>query len=115
MSLIQASYRNSKIRVINNGKLSERFTVETGVRQRYLLSPMFFLLVVDWIMKTTAENSTTGIHWSQVSQLFVDDIILLSHKYQHVQEKVQSLSSSAKLTGLNIERSKTKVMWTNNI
>ena len=39
-----------------NGELSEPFRVETDVRQGCLLSPILFLLAVDWIMKTTDEQ-----------------------------------------------------------
>ena len=39
-----------------NGELSEPFRVETDVRQGCLLSQILFLLVVDWIMKTTDEQ-----------------------------------------------------------
>ena len=43
-----------------------------------------------------------------------DDIALLSHTYQHIQEKTQSLDLTAKQTGLHINIKKTKSMRINN-
>ena len=92
IAIIQQLYYNSQIRVIHNGELTPSFSVKTGVRQSCILSPMLFLLVIDWIMKTTTEGSWTGIQWSLLSQLhdldFADDIALLSHTYEHAQDKV---------------------------
>ena len=79
---------------------------------------MLFLLVIDWIMKTTTEGSRTGIQWSLLSLLhdldFADDIALLSHNHKHAQDKVQSLATTAGMTGLTIKKSKTKTMRINS-
>ena len=79
---------------------------------------MLFLLVIDWIMKTTTEDSRTGIQRSLLSQLhdldFADDIALLSHNHKHAQDKVQSLAATAGMTGLTIKKSKTKTMHINS-
>ena len=89
IAIIQQSYYNSQTREIHNGELTPPFSVKTGVRQGCILSPMLFLLVIDWIMKTTTEGSRTGIQWSLLSQLhdldFADDIALLSHNHKHAQ------------------------------
>ena len=99
IAIIQQSYYNSQTRVIHNGELTPPFFVKTGVRQGCILSPMLFLLVIDWIMKTTTEGSRTGIQWSLLSQLhdldFADDIALLSHNQKHAQDKAQSLATTA--------------------
>ena len=88
--------------------------MKTGIRRGCILSPMLFLLVIDWIMKTTTEGSRTGIQWSLLSHLhdldFTDDIALLSHNHKHAQDKVQSLATTAGITGLTIKKSKTKTM-----
>ena len=90
IAIIQQSYYNSQIRVIHNRELTSPFPVKTGVRQGCILSPMLFLLVIDWIMKTTTEGSRTGLQWTLLSQLhdldFADDIALLSHNHRHAQD-----------------------------
>ena len=92
ISIIQQLYDNSSCQVIHEGKLTDTFQVQTGVRQGCLLSPTIFLLVVDWIMKQTTTNKKTGIQWTFTKQLedldFADDISLLSHRHQDAQEKL---------------------------
>ena len=119
IAIIQQSYYNSQIRVIHNRELtSSPFPVKTGVRQGCILSPMLFLLVIDWIMKTTTEGSRTGLQWTLLSQLhdldFADDIALLSHNHRHAQDKVHSQATIAEMAGLNIKKSKTKTMRINS-
>ena len=110
IAIIQQSYYNSQIRVIHNRELTPPFSVKTGVRQGRILSPMLFLLVIDWIMKTTTEGSRTGLQWTLLSQLhdldFADDIALLSHNHRHAQDKVYSLATIAEMAGLNIKKAR---------
>ena len=56
ISLIQCTFQDMSCKTAHTGQLSESFEVKIGVRQGCLLSPFLFLLVIDWIMKTT----TTG-------------------------------------------------------
>ncbi|XP_052281618.1 uncharacterized protein LOC127879067 [Dreissena polymorpha] len=44
---------------------------------------------------------------------FADDISLLSHTHQHMQEKIKNLVDTARSTGLSINPSKTKTMRIN--
>ena len=65
-NLIQQLYENGTCQVIHNGKLSNAFKVNTGVRQAgyCLLSPtMIFLIVVDWIMNQEVGSEKRGIQW----------------------------------------------------
>ena len=55
--------------VIHDGKLTEPFSVQTGVRQGCLLSPTIFLMVVDWVMRQSTAGQRTGIQWTFTKQL----------------------------------------------
>ena len=117
ISLIRSSYEDMACRVIHAGQLTDSFMVKTGVRQGCLLSPFLFLLAIDWIMKKTTKNRRNGIQWTPWSQLedldFADDLALLSHSHKQMQEKTEQLNTVSTQLGLNINRSKTKIMKAN--
>ena len=104
-------------KVLHGGDETEKFPVETGVRQGCVLSPFLFLLAIDWTMKETTKNRRNGIQWTLLDQLddldFADDLALLSQKLQHMQEKTSILEETAAKIGLKINKEKTKIMRIN--
>ena len=60
------------------------------------------------------KNRRNGIQWTPWSQLedldFADDLALLSHSHKQMQEKTEQLNTVSTQLGLNINRSKTKIM-----
>ena len=98
-------------------QLSENFNVKTEVRQGCLLSPFLFLLVIDWIMKTTTTGRNNGIQWTLWTQLddldLADDRALLSHNHSQMQDKTTLLETTSAGTGLKINRKKTELMKMN--
>ena len=82
ISLIRCTFQDMSCEIAHAGQLSESFEVKTGVRQGCWLSPFLFLLVIDWIMKTTTTGRNNGIQWTLWTQLddldFADDLALLS-------------------------------------
>lgn len=116
-NIIKNSYEGMTCRVVHGGQLTDAFQVRTGVRQGCLLSPFLFLLAVDWIMKASTEGRRNGIQWSLWGQLddldFADDIALLSHTQQQMQDKMDALNYNSTRIGLNIHPTKTKVLRIN--
>ena len=116
--IIQKTYNDSVCKVVHSGTLTDPFKVHSGVRQGCLLSPLLFLLAIDWTMRRTTEDHREGIQWTLFKQLddldFADDIVLLSHKQQHAQNKADRLAATARQLGLNINKKKTKTMRINN-
>nr|KAG5698692.1 hypothetical protein BaRGS_022580 [Batillaria attramentaria] len=106
-----------ELQIAHAGQLSESFEVKTGVRQGCLLSPFLFLLVIDWIMKTTTTGRKNGIQWTLWTQLddldFADDLALLSHSHSQMQDKTTCLEATSAGTGLKINRRKTELMKIN--
>lgn len=94
-------------KVLHAGKLSESFKVKTGVWRGCLLSPFLFLLVIDWIMKTTTTGKKNGIQWILWTQLddldFADSFGLLSTK----------LATTSLGVGLRVNRKKTNLLKIN--
>jgi hypothetical protein len=110
-NIMQRIYYDTRCQVIHNSYLSEPFKVITGVKQGCMLSPIIFTMVIDWIMKASI-NPPRGIQWTITSTLedldFADDISLLSHQLQQVQQKTDSFNQTANSSGLKINIDKTK-------
>ena len=84
-----------------------------------MLSPLLFLVILDWVTKTAYASSGKGIQWTFTKKLedleFADDLALLAHRLQDMQEKVEALKEAAQRVGLKINQEKTKVLRTNNL
>ena len=76
-----------------------------------------FLLVIDWIMKTTTTGRNNGIQWTLWTQLddldFADDLALLSHNHSQMQDKTSLPETTSAGTGLKINKKKTELMKMN--
>ena len=112
--VIRCFYSGFECQVIHDGFLTEPFQVRTGVRQGCLLSPLLFLVVLDWVTREAYGAGRTGIQWSFTRKLedldFADDLCLMSQKLQHMQEKVEALQHAAERVGLKINNEKTQEM-----
>ena len=118
ISVIRRLYEGFACQVIHSGRLLEDFDISTGVRQGCMLSPLLFLVVLDWVTRTAYAGSGKGIQWTFLRRLedleFADDLVLLSHCLQDLQDKVNALSKAAQHVGLRISQDKTKLLRTNN-
>ena len=118
ITLIKNTYQGTSCTVLHAGQPSESFEVKTGVRQGCLLSPFLFLIAIDWIMKTTTKGRKNGIQWSLWTQLddldFADDLALLSHNHNQMQDKTTILATTSLGTGLRINRKKTNIISINS-
>ncbi|RUS86850.1 hypothetical protein EGW08_005387 [Elysia chlorotica] len=112
--IIKSFYSNFRCRV---GNSSTSFEVKTGVRQGCVMSALLFNITIDWVMIRTTEDKSRGIRWNLFSTLedldFADDLALLSHTHNHMQEKTARLSNFAQQVGLKINKKKTEVMMLN--
>ena len=111
VSLIQCIYQDMGCRVVHAGQTSEKFQVKTGVRQGCLLSPFLFLLVIDWIMRETTRGKNNGIQWTLFEQL--DDLALLAHNQNQMQDKTCRSETSSAKTGLRINLRSTELIKIN--
>ncbi|VDP00733.1 unnamed protein product [Schistosoma margrebowiei] len=101
VNIIQNSYDGLHCKILHGGQLTKSFEVETGVRQGCLLSPFLFLLVIDWIMKTSTYEGKHRIQWTSRMQ---------SQTQQQMQEKTTSVAAASAAVGLNIHKGKSKVL-----
>ena len=113
VNIIECFYSNFTC-CVGQGNLS--FEVKTGVRQGCVMSVQFNI-AIDWVLRRTVEDQRRDTRWTLFSTLedrdFADDLALLSHARQHIQEKTDRLSIFSNQVGLTISLKKTEAMCVN--
>ena len=119
IGIIQNFYKDSRCAVRADGQQGEWFQIVTGVRQGCLLSPLIFLLVVDWILKRSTSNNECGLPWNEGQTLtdldFADDIAVLEKTRKGMQELISRVEMEAGTVGLRMNAGKTKVMMIGHV
>ena len=59
------------------------------------MSSVLFIIAIGWVIITTLNEGNTGLRWTVCTTLedtdYVDDLALLSHTEDHMQEKTRKL------------------------
>ena len=114
VNIIKMLYVDFSAQVICGNELTDPFKVKTGVKQGCVLSPLLFLIGIDWIMRQTTARTSRGIRLTLYRGLedldFADDIVLLSQRQTDMQEKTTTLVEKAQSVGLRVSKKKTKHM-----
>ena len=61
VTIMRTFYEHFECSVIVENTLAESFPVKSGVRQGCILSPILFLVVIDWVMHKTTSDRPRGI------------------------------------------------------
>ena len=113
VTIVRVLYEGFLAQVAHNGQKTQPLIMRTGVRQGCLLSPLLFLVALDWVTRTAFERKR-GIQWTFATSLedldFADDLELLSHTIQDMRDKKQALEVQSAKVGLKINATKTKLM-----
>ena len=119
INIIKEGYEDFRCRVIHEGQISDQIKTSSGVRQGCLLSPLLFLLVLDGVLPRVLDGKKRRLTWRLKETLedmkYVDDICLVSHKYEHMQDKLDDLQEGSKKVGLQINPLKTEQIRVNTI
>ena len=117
--LISSFYDHFECSIILGNSVSDTFEIKSGVQQGCILSPILFLIVLDWVQRRTTSDKERGIQWTLFSKLedfdFADDLAEISPRADLLQEKTDRLSSFARKTGISINTTKTKIMHLNSL
>ena len=112
--LVKTMYKNCRCAVLDETGHLEWFEVLSGVKQGCVMSGFLFLIVIDWVMTRTVDNSRNGIRWKLTTTLddldFADDLALLSSRWSQAQDKLNRLNQFGGKVGLKINIDKTKVL-----
>jgi hypothetical protein len=115
VQLIKQFYTNFSCTI--NSEADTNFLVKSGVRQGCAMSYVLFIIAIDWVMRTTPTEGNTRLRWTLCTTLedtdYTDDLALLSHTEDHMQEKTRKLEENARMVGQKINAKKTKLMYLN--
>ena len=130
VSLVEQMYAGTWCRVKLEGEVSERFEVQTGVRQGCVLSPILFNCYMDNIMREASESLGGGINISYNTSkglyltyrdavegsttvqevLYADDLALVAEQRQDLQGMLSVVDMVCKKWGMAISIEKSKVL-----
>ena len=112
-TIIRVLYEGFSAQMVHNGQKTQPLNMRTGVRQCCLLSPLLFLVALNWVTRTAFDRKR-GIQWTFTTSLedldFPDDLALPSHRIQDMRDKTRALEVQGAKVGLKINATKTKLM-----
>ena len=107
---IKSFYCRSEVFVRVNGKQSKPFHVGVGHRQECVLSPLLFVVYMNWIDKCSQADECATIGNCKISRLlFADDLVLLSSTESGLQRALNSFADACNTAGMKISTAKTEV------
>ena len=107
-------HEGTSCKVMVDGCLTDPFEVKSGVLQGGILSPLLFVLVIDYIMKKVKADTGAGIDWVVNGKLldleYADDIIFICNGPEEMQRVLDCLVSEGRKVGLVINTRKTEII-----
>ena len=115
--LIKSMYDGIKSCVSINGKLSDFFPSNIGVRQGENLSPFLFTIFLNDLENFLSESNVKGVelednifNYLKIFLLYADDTVILSESSSELQEALDFYASYCRIWKLKINNTKTKVV-----
>ena len=114
-SWVKLFYEDAFSCVLVNGHLTNRFKIERGCRQGDPLSPYIFLLCAEILNILVRKSTINGLIIRNVQHKIIqyadDTLITLDGSKEDLQEVLRILDKFSSISGLNINKQKTKVIW----
>ena len=108
---IKLFYCRPEVCVRVNGKQSKPFHVGVGIRQGCVLSPLLFIVYMNWMDKCSQADGCATIGNCKISRvLFADDLVLLSSTESGLQRALNSFAEARYTAGMKISTAKTEVL-----
>ena len=107
---IKSFYCRPEVCVRVNGKQSKPFHVGVGLRQGCVLSPLLFIVYINWIGKCSQADECATIGNCKISRLlFADDLVLFSSTESGLQRALNNFADACNTAGMKISTAKTEV------
>ena len=108
---IKSFYCRPEVCVRVNGKQLKPFHVGVGLRQGCALSPLLFIVCMNWIDKCRQADECAPIGNCKISRLlFGDDLVLLSSSESGLQRASHIFANACDTAGIKISSVKTEVL-----
>lgn len=111
--VVKSIYENVESCVAIAGQLTDWFSIETGVRQGCVLSPLLYALFIDGLVKELKALGR-GIEIENGRKLccllYADDIVLIAESKQNLQRMLDKVSEYAKKWRFELNPSKSQVV-----
>ena len=104
-------YCRPEVCVRVKGKQSKQFHVGVKLQQECVLSPLLFIVYMNWIDKCSQADECATIGSCKISRLlFPDDLVLLSSTKFGLQCALNSFAEVCETVGMKISTAKTEVL-----
>ena len=118
--MFSVTYNNVQSSVMNGGRMTNYFEVTRGVWQGCQLSPSLFILTVELLaLKIHQSPNCRGIRLpnnkeARISR-FADDTTIVTNSKDSLKSHLQTLDVFEAISGLKLNRKKTKGMWSGSM
>ena len=103
-------YCRSEVCVCVNGKQSKSFHVGVDLRQGCVLSPLLFIIYMNWMNKLSRTDQCDMIGTCEISRLlFADNLVLLASSKCGLQHALNDFTDACDIAGMKISTSKIEI------
>ena len=120
INMIKTLVNKNKSCVQNGGWLSDWFDIERGIKQGCCVSPLLFILVVEFMaIKIRSEQSISGLTINKGNLIsnplkilqYCDDTTLTLSTSRELKSAIHIIDNFSSIAGLKLNKAKSKGMW----